>query len=265
MRAIPLSTPFRVLWFAQGPRRIFAINPTWTKLNVKWLNRIGRAIFGALNSRVATSILSGKTEIATVISTITRRYLVIKASFRFTWLESSRLADVQAAIKFAKAHKVSTRAKGASHAFLGRSSGNGTFAIQTIDLKGLEFNDTFIPAGDPNNTSPQWVVHIAAVAGNKVNRVAPDATAVHPSWRNSIQRMIISSGWIRRQVTEETQKLAALVPGAGCYQNEADINGPNWGRTFWGSNHDRLIGIKRSIDPQNIFTCRHYVGDKSDL
>ncbi|CAG8686784.1 9487_t:CDS:2, partial [Acaulospora colombiana] len=61
------------------------------------------------------------------------------------------------------------------------------------------------------------------VAGNKVNRVAPDATAVHPSWRNSIQHLIVSSGWftnttfserdkIRRQVTEETQKLAALVP-----------------------------------------------------
>ncbi|CAG8676904.1 595_t:CDS:2, partial [Acaulospora colombiana] len=69
---------------------------------------------------------------------------------------------VKTAVKFAKKHKLSTRVKGASHDFLGRSAGNGTFGIQTINLKGIEFDDHFKPSGAPNNVSPQGVVHVAA-------------------------------------------------------------------------------------------------------
>jgi hypothetical protein len=45
---------------------------------------------------------------------------------------------------------------------LGRSSGNGTFAIQTINLKGIEFEDGFKPTGAPGNAAPQGVVHVAS-------------------------------------------------------------------------------------------------------
>jgi hypothetical protein len=45
---------------------------------------------------------------------------------------------------------------------LGRSSGNGTFAIQTIKLKGIEFDDNFKPQGAPYDASPQGVIHISA-------------------------------------------------------------------------------------------------------
>ncbi|KIM28701.1 hypothetical protein M408DRAFT_131429 [Serendipita vermifera MAFF 305830] len=71
-------------------------------------------------------------------------------------------ADVQAAVSFARDHDLSTRVKGASHDFLGRSSGNGTFGIQTIKLKGIEFDDTFRPKGSPSGTASQTAVHIAA-------------------------------------------------------------------------------------------------------
>lgn len=53
------------------------------------------------------------------------------------------VADVQVAVKFSNKHRISTRVKGASHDFMGRSSGNGTFAIQTINLKGIEFENEF--------------------------------------------------------------------------------------------------------------------------
>ncbi|PVF95632.1 FAD-binding domain-containing protein, partial [Serendipita vermifera] len=442
------------------------------------------------------------------------------------------IADVQTAVKFAKKHKISTRVKGASHDYVGRSSGNGTFGIQTINLKGIEFNDNFKPAGSPNNFSPLRVVHVAAgehwyyvytaakghgvvivggtsysvgaaggwvlggghsslspqyglgvdnvvqfeivtpdgelrtanayknkdlfwalrgggpgfgvvtkvtykthpditatvvfnvnvtytpssypgllktylllqttlsarnfsgysypsrpvdpstntsmlaanllvpnsgdiqaanstlrplwdfiesernagrslnvtiessvvsnyydmwpgppghldegegrvailgsrllpadifeegtvdglvdlllqtqlypifhlVAGGKVNQVTPDAVAANPSWRSALHHLVFVSGWetstpfsIRQQIraglTQETQKLAALVPGFGSYPNEGDIDEPNWKETFWGSNYNRLVGIKRSIDPLGIFTCYHCVGDESE-
>jgi hypothetical protein len=72
---------------------------------------------------------------------------------------------------------------------------------------------------------------VFVVGGGKVNEVAPDATAVSPSWRNSSIHLVLGSGWltdtpfetrqfIRAGLTQETQKLAALVPGAGSYVNE---------------------------------------------
>jgi hypothetical protein len=45
---------------------------------------------------------------------------------------------------------------------LGRSSGNGTFGIQTIKLKGIDFDDNFKPAGAEGNVSPQPAVHVGA-------------------------------------------------------------------------------------------------------
>jgi hypothetical protein len=80
-----------------------------------------------------------------------------------------------------------------------------------------------------------YLMHNSTVAGGKVSEVAPNATAVHPSWRNSLHSFLLSSicdtntplserRRVREQLTEETQKLAALVPGAGSYVNECLLN-----------------------------------------
>jgi hypothetical protein len=69
------------------------------------------------------------------------------------------------------------------------------------------------------------------VAGGKVSQVAPDATAANPSWRSAIHHLVLVSGYetdtpfpirqlIRQGLTQETQQLASLVPGFGCYHNE---------------------------------------------
>ncbi|KAG8815883.1 hypothetical protein FRC17_000558 [Serendipita sp. 399] len=70
--------------------------------------------------------------------------------------------DVKAAVNFAREHKLSTRVKGASHDYLGRSSGTGTFGISTIDLKGIQFDDTFKPSGAPAGSASQTAVHVGA-------------------------------------------------------------------------------------------------------
>jgi hypothetical protein len=80
-------------------------------------------------------------------------------------------------------------------------------------------------------TTELYLTYFGLVAGGKVNQVAGDATAAHPSWRKALVHLILNSGWVtstpfsvrqlvRQLVTQETQKLADLVPGFGSYVNE---------------------------------------------
>ncbi|PVF95631.1 FAD-binding domain-containing protein [Serendipita vermifera] len=121
----------------------------------------------------------------------------------------------------------------------------------------------------------QSIPSIVLVGGGKVSNVAPGATAVQPSWRRSTHHLVLGTGWltdtpfstrqlIRTGLTQEIQKLAALVPSSGSYVNEGDINEPSWRETFWGSNYEKLAGIKKTVDPLGMFTCYHCVGDDSD-
>ncbi|KDQ14469.1 hypothetical protein BOTBODRAFT_32595 [Botryobasidium botryosum FD-172 SS1] len=68
--------------------------------------------------------------------------------------------DVQAAVNFARENSVKTRIKGASHDFLGKSSGRGAFGIHTIKLKGITFDDNFVPASC--NVASQGAVTVAS-------------------------------------------------------------------------------------------------------
>ncbi len=52
------------------------------------------------------------------------------------------------------------------------------------------------------------------------------------------------------------------TPGAGTYAAEADYFEPEWQQAFWGSNYDRLLSIKRTVDPDNLFHVHHGVGSE---
>jgi hypothetical protein len=64
-----------------------------------------------------------------------------------------------------------------------------------------------------------------------VSQAAGDSAAANPSWRKAIHHLVLVAGWdattpfairqlIRQGLTQETQKLGALVPGFGSYVNE---------------------------------------------
>merc|ERR1712130_1086517 len=60
--------------------------------------------------------------------------------------------------------------------------------------------------------------------------------------------------------------LAGVPPNSGVYQNEADTFQDNHEQVFWGQeNYDRLLSLKKEMDPNNILTCWQCIGyDASD-
>lgn len=43
---------------------------------------------------------------------------------------------------------------------------------------------------------------------------------------------------------------------------QANINEPQWQETFWGSNYEKLVEIKRKYDPEDVFWCHPCVGNE---
>ncbi|KDQ07936.1 hypothetical protein BOTBODRAFT_192090 [Botryobasidium botryosum FD-172 SS1] len=121
-------------------------------------------------------------------------------------------------------------------------------------------------------SASNFIAILHLVGGGKVNEPAPDAMGVNPSWRTALEHIVISHAWtsntsipdrdeIRKSTTQKTQELAQFVPGLGAYVNEADVNEPEWQKTFWGHNYERLLEIKSRYDPTGVLTCGKCVGD----
>jgi hypothetical protein len=66
----------------------------------------------------------------------------------------------------------------------------------------------------------------------------------------------------RAGVAAAMDAIRAVAPGAGSYVNETDYFEPDWQRSFWGTNYERLLQIKRKYDPDDIFFCHHCVGSE---
>jgi FAD/FMN-containing dehydrogenase len=66
----------------------------------------------------------------------------------------------------------------------------------------------------------------------------------------------------RAEVEAAARILRDATPGAGTYPNEASYFEADWQHTFWGDNYERLLAIKRTYDPDGLFTCHHCVGSE---
>ncbi|TMJ56226.1 MAG: FAD-binding oxidoreductase [Alphaproteobacteria bacterium] len=54
--------------------------------------------------------------------------------------------------------------------------------------------------------------------------------------------------------------LLKIAPGAGAYVSEADFFDPDWKRSYWGPNFERLAAVKQRYDPEGLFFTHHGVG-----
>jgi hypothetical protein len=55
--------------------------------------------------------------------------------------------------------------------------------------------------------------------------------------------------------------LRKVAPAAGSYLAESDFFEPDWQRSFWGGNYERLLAVKAKYDPDGLFVVHHGVGD----
>lgn len=101
----------------------------------------------------------------------------------------------------------------------------------------------------------------------------PDS-AVNPAWRDVVLYAIIGAAWadgISEEEIAETystvtddwmERFREVTPGSGGYLNEGDVMEPNFGQAFYGYNYDRLVSIKKSVDPWGVFWAPTAVGSE---
>ncbi|KAK0644578.1 FAD binding domain-containing protein [Cercophora newfieldiana] len=113
------------------------------------------------------------------------------------------------------------------------------------------------------------------VSGRGVFEAKPrgGGTAVNPGWRRAYVHATTSVTFpsLDRAARDAAVKksnayadgLRELAPGMGAYVNEASKYEPgNWQKTFWGDNYDRLLKLKRELDPNDVFWCQPCVGNE---
>mmetsp|Transcript_13776 Transcript_13776/g.21279 ORF Transcript_13776/g.21279 Transcript_13776/m.21279 type:complete len:586 (-) Transcript_13776:131-1888(-) len=92
--------------------------------------------------------------------------------------------------------------------------------------------------------------------GGAMSDVAQNKTAVHPAMR--------TSPWAISTTTRVGHQLVReLLPnsiGAGASYNHHSPEEPDWRNALWGENYDRLLSIKKDVDPHHRFNCWHCVG-----
>jgi hypothetical protein len=98
-----------------------------------------------------------------------------------------------------------------------------------------------------------------ALSGAAAIALARDrATAINPAVFDAAA-LVLCASW--------EQYAYPGVPGhepdVGSYVNETDYHQPDWQRSFWGDNYARLLGIKHSYDPGNLFRVHHGVGSET--
>lgn len=96
-------------------------------------------------------------------------------------------------------------------------------------------------------------------------------TSALPAWRNALWHVIHVGEWVE-PLAPTTLEIATagflqmldplkqLSPGGGAYLNEAHYGEPDWQKTFFGVNYDKLLEIKNRYDPDHIFDCWKCVG-----
>ncbi|RDA94776.1 hypothetical protein CP533_6726 [Ophiocordyceps camponoti-saundersi (nom. inval.)] len=139
---------------------------------------------------------------------------------------------------------------------------------------------------------PKGIQALFTVAGKGVHEAKPrGGNAVHPAWR----RAYVHAGAFAAEfpplnktaereviniLDKSYQPLRDLTPDSGAYINEvwilsfmlldATYRYPNdalpferdWQHTFWGSNYERLLAIKKAVDPDDVFWCTPCIGSE---
>ena len=92
-----------------------------------------------------------------------------------------------------------------------------------------------------------------------------------PAWRNAIWHAVVGPSFSNdaniatintafKTAHDAAQLFRNVAPNSGAYQNEADAFENNPNDAFWGSNYNRLLSLKKQMDPKNLLTCWNCIG-----
>lgn len=65
-----------------------------------------------------------------------------------------------------------------------------------------------------------------------------------------------------QQVRRCMSELRALAPHGGAYVSESNFFEDDWQHSYWGSNYERLAGIKKKYDAAGLFFVHNGVGSE---
>ena len=142
-----------------------------------------------------------------------------------------------------------------------------------IGKEGLQSNKSLTEAfnyvngdavGSASRTCTGTILGGAVATAGKIS----GATAIAPGFRNGLMSMTCGSSWATPGDNSAAEKLADEAAasldkyGNGQYYNEPQSNLPDWQTEFWGSDetYDRLLNVKKAVDPDYLFNCFHCVG-----
>lgn len=126
-----------------------------------------------------------------------------------------------------------------------------------------------VPRGGSDAVNPAWrrsLIHASSYPFDALAKlIQPDQA--------DIKTIVTGATWTPLDNAEKAQAITYLTnttmqylrvldPDSGAYVNEADPNEPNWQQAFWGSNYERLLKIKRRVDPEDVFWCQPCVGSE---
>lgn len=90
--------------------------------------------------------------------------------------------------------------------------------------------------------------------GKNINLVRDNETSVHPAMRKSL--FLITANQFGND------KLLSVLPNnvTGVSKNHVGPLEPNWRKSIWGEQYERLLSIKNMIDPTKVLSCYQSVG-----
>ncbi|KAF7956664.1 hypothetical protein EAE96_003998 [Botrytis aclada] len=112
----------------------------------------------------------------------------------------------------------------------------------------------------------------SGVSFNVKNAVSsPDEVAINPYFRETLFNVfsgvaINYTDWPaniagENEITDDLlTPLEALTPNGGAYMNEANFQQPDFQSVFYGVHYERLLGIKRAYDPNDVLFVNTGVG-----
>ncbi|KAF2127476.1 FAD-binding domain-containing protein [Dothidotthia symphoricarpi CBS 119687] len=157
----------------------------------------------------------------------------------------------------------------------------GPLPLGNIKIGTAQYGARFIPRSVVSNITETWkaVVEKGVTWIGVGTNVKPfgshNTTSVHPAWRDTIVHATLTLPWnftapwsegiaTQEKMTKEIIPLIeAATPGSGAYANEGDWRQPNFQTTFWGSNYNKLLSIKKKWDPLDLFYATVGVGSEA--